>query len=74
MMRAGDHVGDDLGFSRIRDGRLENSDDRGGASAEPDVLAHDIGIGLESVFPEPIGEDRGAGGLGALVAHVQQAT
>src|SRR6266481_6111779 len=74
MMRAGDHVGDDFGFSRIRDGRLENADDRGGPSAEADVLAHDIRIGLESVFPEAIGEDRSAGGLGAVVAHVQQAT
>src|SRR5436309_13029437 len=74
MMRAGDHVGDDFSFSRIRDGRLENADDRGGPSTEADVLADDTGIGLESVFPEAIGEDRSAGGLGAIVAHVQQAT
>ena len=34
MVRAGHDVGDDFGLGWIRDGRLEDADDRGGAGAE----------------------------------------
>src|SRR6185369_12266119 len=33
VMRAGDNVGDDLGFRGIRDGRLQYANDGGGAAA-----------------------------------------
>jgi hypothetical protein len=72
MMRAGNHVGDDFGFSRIWDRRLENTDDGGGSSTEANVLAEDIGIGLECLS-KVIGEDRSACGR-TIVAHVQQST
>ena len=51
MMRAGDDVGDDLGFHGIGHGRLKNADDGGGARAleafEPDGLADHAGIGVQ---------------------------
>src|SRR5271163_832664 len=72
VMRAGDHVGDDFGFSGIGDGGFENADDRGGARIQANDLADDRGIALADGGPETVGKDRGAGGLGAVVAIVEQ--
>ena len=79
MVRAGDDVGDDFGFGGIRHGRFEDADDGGRARAagvagiELDSFADHGGIAVERVGPEAIGEDDGAGGVGAVIVRVEQA-
>jgi hypothetical protein len=73
VMRAGDDVRDDLGVGRIGDRRLEHPDHGGGARTEADGLADDGRVALERGGPEPVGEDRRARRVGAIVAGVQQA-
>src|ERR1700681_5074361 len=72
MMRAGDHIGDDFGFGGIRNGGLEDADDGGGARVEPNLLADYGGIAFENGGPEAIGEHGRAGGIGAVVTHVEE--
>ena len=50
VVRAGHDVGDQFGFGRVGDRRLEDADDGRGPCAEPDDLADDrrIGTGVQS--------------------------
>ena len=79
MVRAGDDVGDDFSFGWVRHGGFEDADDGGGAGAariagiEFDGLADDGRIAVERGGPEAIGEDDGAGGVGAVIVRVEQA-
>lgn len=76
MVLAGDDVGDDLGVGGIRYAGFQHADDGGGArveAIEADLFADDGGIAVEHGAPETIRENHGAGGLGAVVAHVQKA-
>jgi hypothetical protein len=72
-MRAGDDVGNDLGFRGIRHRRFEHADDGGGTRAEPDVLAQHVGIALERRRPVSIGQHGGARGSRAIVVRVEKA-
>ena len=72
VMRAGHHVGDDLGFRGIRDRRLEHTNDRHRAVAELDGLADDRFVAVEPGGPEAVGEDRGRRGLRAIVGRIEQ--
>ena len=76
MMRAGDDVGDDLGGDGVRHGGFEDADDGGGArsgeAVEAQGLADHRWVGVEGLGPELIGEDDGAGGVGAIVGGAEQ--
>ena len=72
-MRAGDHVGDDLGLGRIRYGRFQHAHDGGRALAELHGLADDGQIAIEGGLPEAVREDGGASGIRAVITHVEQA-
>src|SRR2546427_4871135 len=63
MMRAGHHVGDDLGIRRIRYRRFQHADDSGRARAEPDRFAENGRIAVEPGLPETVGQHGRAGGL-----------
>src|SRR5271154_6285266 len=73
MMRAGDDVGDDFGFGGIGDGRFKNADNGGGARVQAEGVADYRGVALADGGPETVGEDGGTGGVGAVVAIVEQA-
>src|SRR5260370_12877605 len=72
MVRAGGHVGDDLGFRRVGHGRLEQPRDSGGASTEPDGFAEDLWIAAERGGPESIGQDKRAGGVRPIIVGTEQ--
>ena len=72
MMRAGHHVGDDLGLRRIRYRRFQHADDGGRARAEPDSFAENGRIAVEPGLPETIGQHGRAGGVRAIVSRVEQ--
>ncbi len=72
MVRAGGHVGDDLGFRRVGHGRLEHTHDSGGASTEPDGFAEDLWIAAERGGPESIGQDKRAGGVRPIIVGTEQ--
>ena len=71
-MRAGHHVGDDLGLRRIRYRRFQHADDSGRARAEPDRFAENGRIAVEPGLPETVGQHGRAGGVGAIVPRVEQ--
>jgi hypothetical protein len=73
VMRAGDHVGNDLGFGRIRHRRFQYAYDGCRARAETDGLANYRRVAFERRGPEAVREDGGARGAGAIVAHIEQA-
>ena len=72
-MRAGHHVGDDLGLGGIGYGRFQHAHDGGRALAEFHGLANDGRITIEGGLPEAVRENGGTGGIRAIVAHVEQA-
>ena len=71
-----DHVRDHFGFSRVRNRRLKNSDNYGRSAAEqrvePDCLADDARVPIESRRPERIGQHRRACRSGAVVARSEE--
>src|SRR6266478_6866092 len=71
MMRTAGYVRDDFGLLRIRDGRLEHADDRGGAIAldttKINGFSNNGRIPLEGFRPEAIGEDNNGSGLGTVI-------
>src|ERR1700722_903414 len=73
MMRAGDHVDDDLGIGRIGNGRFEDADDGCGARAEAHGFSDDARVAVKGGLPEAIGENGGACGVWSVVAHIDQA-
>ena len=76
VMRAANHIDHHLCFARIRHGWLENTHNGGRTCAEAlktDRPTEDRGVFFKSGIPEAIGEDRGTGSVGAVIAHVQQA-
>ena len=77
VVRARDDVRDEFGFGRVRHRRFEHADDgrarAGSPAVELRVLPRTEGSLLSDVGPEAIGEDRGAGGLRAVVVRVEQA-
>jgi hypothetical protein len=72
VMRARDHVGDDLGLRRIRHRRLEHSDHRRRARPEPDGFADHGGVAIECRGPEAVRQDGRAVGFRAIVARAEQ--
>jgi len=77
MMRAGDDVGDDFGFLRIWDARLEHANDGRRAVADAtqaNGLADDRRILVQSVRPETVGENDDAGSIGPVVLRPDEAT
>src|SRR5580704_5033751 len=72
MMRAGNHIGDDLGLGGIRYGRFQHAHDGGRTLAELHSLADDRWIAIEGGLPKAVGENGGTGGIRAIVAHVEQ--
>src|SRR4029079_3938 len=73
MVRAGDDVGDDLGFLRVRHRGFEDPDNGGGPIAQPDNLADHPRIALERTRPEAIGEHGRAFGVPAIVLWTEEA-
>jgi hypothetical protein len=73
MVRAGYDVRNELGVSRVGNGRLEDADDGGGARIEANLLADNQRITVQRGGPEAIGEHRGACGFGPVVAHIEEA-
>src|ERR1700730_3225213 len=76
VMRTADNVDHHLGFAWIGHGWFEDTHDGGGARAETfqaNGLADNRGVFLKNRVPKTIGEDCGASGVGAVIAHVQQA-
>ena len=71
-MRAGHDIGDDLGFRRIRQRRLEHAHDRSRARPEPDGFADHRGIAFKRRRPEAMSQDRRAGGVRPIVARSEQ--
>jgi hypothetical protein len=76
VVRAGDNVRDDLRGDGIRNGRLEDPDDGGGArsgeAVEAEGFSEDGRVRVEGLGPELIGEDDGAGGVGSVVGGAEQ--
>ena len=77
-MRAGDDVGDQLGFYRIGDRRLQDAYDGRRTRAFIALQAHcfsdHAGVGGERGAPKPVGEHGCAWGVGAVVAGAEQAS
>src|SRR5947209_1769931 len=71
-MRAGDDIGDDFGFRRIRYRWLEHTYDGGCALAEPDGFAEHGWILLKPGRPETVGQHRRPGSIRAVVSRVEQ--
>src|SRR5258708_34028937 len=67
-MRAGHHIGDELCFGRIRNGRLQHADDSRQTRAQPDRLAEYRWIVLRLRCPKTIGKHTGWGGFRPLLA------
>src|SRR5580704_1331716 len=74
VMRASHDIGDDLGLGGIWYGRLQHAHDGGRALAELYGLADDGRIAVEGGLPEAVREHGGAGGIRAVIAHVEQAS
>src|SRR5438445_11208911 len=77
VVRAGHHVGNNLGLLRIGDARLEHADYGGssithGPAAEAHGLTDHRGIFSESGCPEAVGENDDAGGLGSVVLRADE--
>src|SRR6185369_5203848 len=72
MVRAGDHIGDDFRFLRIRDAGFEYSDDGGRDAAKTHCLADHRSIFVEIVRPEPICDNHYAGSLGTVVLRFDE--
>ena len=72
VMRAGDDVGDDLGFRGIRDRRFQDADDRRRTIAEADSFADQSGIAAERCRPEAVGQHRYSGGVRPIVSRIDQ--
>ena len=77
-MRAGDDVGDELGFHRIGHRWFQYANDDCGTRAhdaiEPHRLSDHAGIMVQRCAPESIGQHSRAGGVWAIVAGSQQAS
>ena len=76
--RPAEAVGDNLGFLRVWDARLEHTDDCASAIA-PDAAklngpANNRRIFPERVRPETIGEDNDAGSVGTVIFRSNQAS
>ena|SRR5881275_2131875 len=70
VVRAGDDVSNDSSIRRIRNGGLEDADDRGSArvkALQADLFANNGRIFLENRAPKRICENHDAGGLGTVV-------
>src|SRR5215472_2883016 len=70
MMLACHHIRDDFGVFRVRDTWLEYANDRRGATikvSKANCFPEDGGIFLESLRPESIRQDNGAGRVGPIV-------
>ena len=61
VVRAGHHVGDDLGVGGVRHRRLEDADDRRRSRAEAHRPANHAGVAVEEAGPEAMRQDHGAG-------------
>ena len=76
MVRAGDHVGNNLSVYRVRNRWLEHADNGRRAGAAVAVKAHyfaeDVGIGVQRVAPELVGKHNCAGCVGTIVGRSQQ--
>ena len=73
MMRARDHVSDDLGLGRVRHRRFQHADNGGRAVAEPDPLPDDRFVALQCARPEAVREHRCARCRRPIVGGGEQA-
>ncbi len=72
VMRAGDDIGYDLGFGRIRNRRLQHADDGRLPRAEANAFANYGRVALERGRPEPVGQHGGAGCARPVIMLIQQ--
>ena len=73
MVRAGDDVGDDLGFLRVWHRRLEHANDRRRPIAQANGPADDGRVAPEGGRPEPVRQDSRAFRFRPVVSRVEEA-
>ena len=73
MMRTAGDIRDDLGFLRVRHGRLENADDGRGSTSQADRASNDIGITIEATLPQVVADHDDERRVGLLVRFHQRA-
>jgi hypothetical protein len=75
VVGTGDHVGDNLGFGGIGNGRFKHTDHGGRSRSkrfQPDDFPDHRWIALEHGGPETVRQNHRAGGGRAVVAHIDQ--
>ena len=73
VVRAGDHVGVEIGLLGIGRRRLQHADDGDADTVHLDLAADHVGVGAEEGAPEAIGQHRDAGRVLAVVRLVERA-